>query len=200
MTAATTTDQVDLDQLEADAQARIAELDEQESRLALDALNDGALAQELRDVQSERAAAEGQLRQASKAREEVARREAQAAAEATEEARQKADREARRLQGPREQAAADWDAACAVLAEAGTRHARILIEQQQQLVKAGRKQLYPADSAYTAAMVCAMLAEDTPRGVLEFAGINPKAVALTESDPKPVEPLPAKSERSAARG
>jgi hypothetical protein len=79
----------DLDAIEEDARRRIGELTEARGRLSLDAIGDEAARQELANVESELAAAEGELQRVELARTEFGRRE-QEAQHQVEEKRQRA--------------------------------------------------------------------------------------------------------------
>jgi hypothetical protein len=189
-TATHTPTQEALDELEREAQAKIRECEQEEQRLALDALSDPALAKELHSVQRKRADAEGEARQAQMAREEIARREAQAEAEADEAARDAALLEARELQVSRERAAAMVDKGAALLAEGLAVYAEVRERQTFALIRAGRNQLKAGESAVQQAVVRALHDHDVPPGLIDWQGSHRlRARPFVELDPHPVEPL-----------
>jgi hypothetical protein len=129
----------DLDRLEQDAREKVRVAETVEAKLSLDALTDPACADELRDVRSERASAEAQLRQIEQAREEQGRREDEARERAEVERKQEAYDRARELQRDRESAGRRFDKAAAGLAQALAELHRIGGEQEALLATAGRR-------------------------------------------------------------
>lgn len=174
-----------LDELERDANEKIAGLEEQRSRLALDATTDDAhakaeAAQELRDVESELAAARAELERLPLARAERQRRERQAAAEAERETRQKAGAKIPALGKRVAAAASSVDDCAAKLAASIALHAQ-LVEQL-------------AETRETATGVAGPTFRPRPaysgplRNALRVAGV-PWAIAFDESVRGPDAPL-----------
>jgi chromosome segregation ATPase len=183
-------DVAQLDALESDARSRIGELEQEEGRLALDALSDDRLASELADVQSERRSAEDSLRQAALARAEIARRAQQAEDSAESDRVEREMAKARALALEYRECAAKVDAAtesyCAALAELATVYRDLEMTTQ----RAGEKALRPADSAIMASLVYYLRRAGVPGSFIQLGGIAPRAQPLVDSLPRqPAEPL-----------
>jgi hypothetical protein len=136
----TTTTDIDLDRLDSDAQAQIPELEQQEARLALDALTNPAMAEELKMVQSRRASALAQRRQVAMAREERDRQEVDAQRQAEAKVREKAKAEADRCERELGTLAASVDAAASAYAAAVADYARVFAQREEALVAAGLRE------------------------------------------------------------
>jgi hypothetical protein len=117
-----TTQTIDPDMIEQDAERQLADLKEQAERLAPEALTDETIAQELCGVESEREAAERQLQLARLARSEIDRREQVAKDEAERVAREKLLTQAAKLAARLPAAAQAVDEAAAQLAKAIAAH------------------------------------------------------------------------------
>jgi hypothetical protein len=138
MTATTEqTPDLDLDALEADARQKIEDAEDAEARLSLDALSDPEVANALRDVRSERNAAQDQLRQIALARGESDRRTEVAEREAEAKAKAKALREAKALDATLLATARKYDTAAGQLARLAIEHRQAAEQRQQLLHRAG---------------------------------------------------------------
>lgn len=173
--------------METDARRRIGELEQEEARLALDALSDPQLAAELRDVQSERRAAEDTLRQAELARAEHERRAQQAAAEAEAARKGRELAQARKLAASYREDAAKVDEACAAYCRALKAFADDELDLQATLARGDESFRRPAGSAPTAALVYHMRAVGVPPSMIETQGINPRAMPLVQSLPRQID-------------
>ncbi len=178
----------DLDGLERDAESKLAECEGHEARLALDALTDPKLAEELRGVQRERAAAEGQLRQAKMAREEIARREKQRGRDAAQAVRLAALREAQELQARKRAAAKAADTHARAYAKALADFASASGALKSALSRA--RQRPPADfpGDPERGLRLAMTDAGVPRGIIDFAGMTLRIPAKSLADS--VAPIP----------
>jgi hypothetical protein len=136
-TTATRAATVDLDELQAAAETRRAELAERRQILSLDALASTKAAAELAKLEREVADVDAQLGQIGLARQERGRREAAAAAAAEEKRKAEALERARELQAKRETAAKRFDKAAAVLAAATEDFCSASVEQAHALEVAG---------------------------------------------------------------
>jgi hypothetical protein len=174
----------ELARLESDARRRITDAEAAEARLALDALGDSALEQELHDAQSDRRAAEDQLRQVELAREEVARREQQAEAEAEQARKQKELDRARKLQADVRKAAEQVDATAAALAAALAAYSAVSRDLEATLGRADENYIRPLQSAPEGALVYALRQAGVPQGMVDFAGVNARPDKLANSIPK----------------
>jgi hypothetical protein len=173
----------DLDKLEQDAHARIADCEQEEQRLALDALSDPTLAEELQGVQRKRADAEGQARQAQMARDEIGRREARAIEAAEQARRDEALADARVLEDERRAAAKAVDEAGAAYVKAIDAWADVRVRQEAALGRAHQRALKPTGDAVERALLRNMLDVGLPRGLLTIEGINTRPAPLAETDP-----------------
>ncbi len=126
-----------IDAFEADAQAKIAELEQQEARLSLDAINDPAMAQELADVRSERTSAESAVRQAALARKQLEQLEQQAADEADTKRIAAARAEAEKLGRQLADEAESVDVAAAAYARAVADYGRTFQQRREAQQAAG---------------------------------------------------------------
>jgi hypothetical protein len=178
-----------LDALAAEARETIATLEPREAALSLDVLGDPSLAGELRDCQEQRGRAEGVVRQAALARQELERRAAERML-AEEAARTEAARlEALRLQTERVAAAAEVDEGCAVLAQALTRYGEIVSRQTLPLVAAGRRQLHIEEGGTQRALFRALMDAGTPAGLVNWPGSHRMGAApFAGLDPVPIYP------------
>ncbi len=191
--AVTTQEPVDLDALQTDAETRLAELLDQRQRLALDALTDAGVAAELRDVESEIAAAREALERVELARVENARREEEAqTAEQAEYRRECLDR-ARELQAERERAARSVDSGFTKAAHALRDWDRIATQQWQLLRSAGEE--HPAIAARPRSWVVeealrhALIEAKLPHGIINFGAParTQRPQSMSKNDPRPVE-------------
>ena len=132
-----TTMTIDPDAIQADAEKRLAELKEQAGRLAPEALADERIAQELRDVESEREAAERQLEHVRLARSEIDRREQTAKAEAEQARKTKLIAQADKLAARLAAAGEQIDSAALRLGEAVAAHLDIAQREHALRVEAG---------------------------------------------------------------
>jgi len=182
----TTTPTADLiDQLERDAREKIGGLEREEARLALDALNDDALGEELRDVQSQRASCEAQLRQAEMSRAEIARRQAEAAVDEEVKVRQGHLERARKVLPRLEAAAQAFDAKAAELMTALASYRTLDVALGGELAGAGVKYTKPYAEAPELALSVAM-------GRANMAG-GMRIPAWAVSFPTLAEAIPAHS-------
>jgi hypothetical protein len=166
-----TSQDVDLGRLEDDAKARIAELEQQERRLALDALSDPELAAELASVQSERAAAEAQIRQAAMALEEIERREAQARADAEEAEREARLDRARKLEPRIEAAAKTFNERLVEGMVALREYHDLVVEQAGELGRPTGPAIGEHGLAFNSAVAFAMGQADIPRGLITLEAL-----------------------------
>jgi hypothetical protein len=179
-------DQARLVQLEHDAQETIARCEKREAALALDALTDETLAEELRGAQTERAQAEADLRQAALAREELERRQSATAREAEQRKRARALEKARKLQVEIEKQAAAADESLLAAMTALKALADAQTAQEYELREAGGRALRMLPGAPMAALVCAMHQADLPRGMIELpTGAARRPQPLAQSIPQP---------------
>ena len=197
MTAVTemvTEDQtVDLDRIEADATARLAELTEQRARLALDALVDADVQAELESVESEVSACEQAIQRVALARGEQGRREQAAAQAAEDERRQAALDRARGLQVERESAVRAIDSGLRKAATAWADYSRVCVDQQRELRAAGRPDGGPApSSAIERALAKALEGAAAPPGMIDLPPLSGRPALLAELDPRLVEPAEVK--------
>jgi hypothetical protein len=128
---------IDFDSLEAHARRKIQDAEAAEARLSLDALSSPEMESELRDVQSERAAAENLLRQTELARGECQRREEVEKEAAEQQAREKALADADAVDGPLLTAARKVDRLADQLAQAIATHRRLTAERSDLRQRAG---------------------------------------------------------------
>jgi hypothetical protein len=186
-----------LDALAAEARETIATLEPREAALSLDVLADASLAGELRDCQEQRGRAEGVVRQAALARQELERREADRLL-AEEAARVEAARvEALELQAERAEAARAVDEGCAQLAQALSGYGDVVGRQTLLLVAAGRQQLHVAEGGVQRALFRAMLDAETPAGLVSWPGFHIMGAApFAEQDPVPIFPNAREPEAS----
>jgi hypothetical protein len=143
----------------------------------------------LRECQEQRGRAEGIIRQAALARQELERREAERLL-AEEAARVEAARvEALELQAERVAAAAEVDEGCAQLARALTKYGDVVSRQTFPLMAAGRKQLHIEDGGVQRALFAAMTQADTPAGLVDWPGFHRMGAApFAGLDPVPIYP------------
>ncbi|HXW59240.1 MAG TPA: hypothetical protein VEJ23_07150 [Solirubrobacteraceae bacterium] len=175
----------DLERLERDARARIGELERQERRLSLDALADPAMAEELKDVQSQRAAALAAIRQAELARDEREHREVQAREEA-ERARLRAHfARARELQVEIDRVIKTVDKRLAEAMTALREYVALATTQQQELSAAGERPPRTPPWMGNAVLAFAMQRADLPRGVIVLETTRAAPGPLSELHPRP---------------
>jgi hypothetical protein len=185
--------ELDFDSLEADARGKLEQAEAVEAELSLDALTDPAVADELRNVQSERRSAEDALRQIEQARQEQTRREAEARKQAEAKRKLQALDRARAHQAEREAAARAVDKGAAMLAQALHDLDRAASAQHAALVEAGRDsssvRVFPLPLSIEAAIALAMREAKAPAGMVSFSGaVHGRLAPLAESDVRPIEP------------
>lgn len=192
---------VDLDELQAEADSRLAELREQRQRLAPEALRTKTGATKLARVEAEIREAEQSLDRVQLARTETARREEQARADAVSERRTAALQRARELQTERQKAAKAVDTALRRFATTLASWDRITTEQEQTLRAAGwngerAMQARARPWMVEAAIALALRDAGCPRGIVglqSFTGpisLGPRHEGpLADQDARPVEPV-----------
>lgn len=151
--------ELDLEAVEADAKAKIAELEKAAERLAPEALTDRGVAAELEAVESERRAAELAIEHANAARREIARRDAEAQAQAEAEARAQALERARAIDVERVKAAVAVDAALRKAGFALADLARLARDESAELAQAALPRLTPPSRSVMGGALFAALGE-----------------------------------------
>jgi len=194
--ATVTAAEPDLDALERDATARLGELHEQRSRLALDALIDSTVQAELESIESEIHACDAALERVQLARNERGRRDAAAAAQADRERREAALNRARARQSKVDALAAEWDSLMERLAGITLELLRECDARDRDLGEAGRRPSASAPSMRATALAAAWVhhTRKVPRGVLQLEGAAPNPRdwrPLAEGLVRPVEPAEA---------
>jgi len=175
-----------------DAAGQISKLAIQAQLLEPDAKRDPRIQQELEALQSERAAAEAELRELLGAD----RRERQSAdAEAAEAHERQAAHlaRAREIGKDRLAAATAVDRALKAFAEALGKHEALSREQANELTWAGSRQAAdiarPRGHRINSALVFALRAAGVPARAIELPAAVSAVKPLTESEPVAVEPL-----------
>ncbi len=182
-TATDTTTIQDLEAQAAEAEARLPDLEAAERRLALDSLSDEDAAEEYRQVQAERAAAEGVVRQLADARQELQRREREAAEEAKRQRRERELDSARELVVRWRETAEKIDAAGAAYAAAVSEFVEIEQELTRTTDRARERFVTPLRGAIQAGLVRYLLDAGVPRGAISLEGINQRPLALAAAIP-----------------
>ncbi len=150
------------DTIQAEAQARIAELEPRERELALDALGDPKLAEELRELQAQRAEAEGRIRQAILAREEIARREREAQDDAERAENEARAERARKLEPKILAAAEDFDKKLLDAMRAGAKVSELELERARELRRPTGPVVHRRRADFEAAISHAIQAAEMP--------------------------------------
>lgn len=194
MTAATAA--VDFDALDREAEVRIAELEGERQRLALDALTDAGARKRLAEVETQLSDAAQERERARLARVEAESREEQRQAEEEAQARAEGLRRARELETRRRRAAREVDKTAATLARALKAFDEIAGEQEQALRQAGwssqaAMSARPRPWHVEAALRGALAGAAVPAALLriEPAAFAPDAlVPLVQGDVRVIEP------------
>ena len=196
-----TTATVDLEALQSETEAELAELRDRRRRLAPEALRIRSAAGKLTRVEVQIREAEQALERVQLARAETARREEQARLDADAQRRAGGLARARELQSERNAAAREVDAAARQFAVKLAAWDRITTRQEQALRAAGWNGEHamaarPRPWMVEAALGRALGDAGVPRGMIRMetftgatASVRPgKVVPLAECDARPVEP------------
>ena len=152
--------------------------------MALDAISDDDVRAELANVQRDRDAALLATRDGELARSEHVRRTEQAASDAEAERKRRERAAAAKLDAEYREKARAVDDTASAFAQALKAFAGVELDLQATLGRADETFRRPAGSAPTAALVYQMRAHGVPPGMIETAGINPRAVKLVNSLPR----------------
>lgn len=171
-TVTSTSTDFDLAALHQDAASRLEQLREQQQRLALDAIGDDDISQELANLESEIASTEGELRRLDLAATELERRDAEAQEQAEEARRHAARGRAKKAAARRLPAAEKIDAAAADLAGALAAFASICGQQEASLVEAGEAANPNYPTAVPAVQIDRLVIGSSIRFHMQAAGVE----------------------------
>jgi hypothetical protein len=189
-TADETQSQDEMDKLASDAHARLEQLDADEARLSLDALDDEDAAQELKNVQSERASALAAIRQAELARSERDRRAERERLDAERARIEDHARLERELQDKLEPVLKAIDKAFADVAVNLRTFGELTGEIRMHRLARGAAAPWVNERLIHLALVYALNAAEVPRGLIILEGefLRFKSAPLVESFPRVAPP------------